>query len=153
MFSGTSQEIPFRASDSALEGVTVQIKDKTYPVPGTVDVPKRTKQVVFMHPDYEPIEVELDRSFGGGWFLMDLLFTPGFGVVGFLIDGPTSAWYKLPPMVEVDFARGLVVAGGKNGKSGKDAEKVEGAEGDTPPAVAQEAPVGGPVPASSSMAN
>jgi hypothetical protein len=34
---------------------------------------------------------------------MDVLFTPGFGLVGVLVDGTTSAWYRMPAFVHCDF--------------------------------------------------
>jgi hypothetical protein len=49
----------------------------------------------------------VERTFGVGFLLMDVLFTPGFGVSGLLIDGATQAWYSLPPVIAVDFTAPL----------------------------------------------
>ncbi len=77
--------------------------DDVFVLPATVQVPKSTREIIFSHPNYDSIAVRLDRDFMQGMLLMDLLFTPGFGLGGILVDGTTSAWYEMPPIVEVDF--------------------------------------------------
>lgn len=102
MFTGTKDEITFSAMPS--EGTTVTIGDKTYSLDGVpVSVKKKTKKVVFSNPTYGDYEVPVKRKFQGGFLFMDILFTPGYGLLGILIDGPTAAWYKLPSTIQFDF--------------------------------------------------
>jgi hypothetical protein len=106
MFTGTKDEITFTATPSA--GTTVQVGDKTYSIDGVpVDVKKKTKKVVFSNPSYGDYEVPVKRKFQGGFLLLDILFTPGYGLLGILIDGPTAAWYKMPSTIQFDFGTEL----------------------------------------------
>ena len=50
----------------------------------------------------------IKRKFQGGFLFLDILFTPGYGLLGILIDGPTSAFYKMPSNVEFDFGTEVV---------------------------------------------
>jgi hypothetical protein len=35
--------------------------------------------------------------------VLDILFTPGWGLVGILIDGGTGGWFEMPSTVHLDF--------------------------------------------------
>jgi len=103
MFTGTKGEVRFLATPA--EGTTVLVGDKTYSIDEVpVEIKKGTKNVVFSNPAYGEYVVPVNRDFNGGFLLMDILFTPGYGLVGILIDGGTSAWFKLPSTIEFDFA-------------------------------------------------
>ena len=102
IFTGTRDEITFSASVET--DTTVRVGDKTYSLDGIpVNVKKKVKKVVFSNPSYGEYEVPIKRKFQGGFLFLDILFTPGYGLVGILIDGPTAAWYKLPSTVHFDF--------------------------------------------------
>ncbi len=93
--------------------------DQRGTTPVTLRLAKSTKRVTFIAPARAPIvrtssagdralaedgrDVELDRDLGLGWMVLNLLFTPGFGLVGGIVDGSTSAWYTLPGLVHCDF--------------------------------------------------
>ena len=102
IFTGTRDEITFSASVET--DTTVRVGDKTYSLDGIpVNVKKKVKKVVFSNPSYGDYEVPIKRKFQGGFLVLDILFTPGYGLLGILIDGPTAAWYKLPKTVHLDF--------------------------------------------------
>jgi len=106
MFTGTKGEMTFSATPAA--GTTVLVGGTSYPIDGfPVEFKKKTKKVVFSNPSYGEYEVPIKRRFQGGFLLMDILFTPGYGLLGILIDGGTSAWYKLPTTIQFDFATEL----------------------------------------------
>ena len=113
MLAGTDERVQFWTENRKLEGVTVIVGSEQHQVPGTVDVPKRTETVTFLHPDYDPIVVELNRDFRFGMLISDILFTPGFGLVGIIVDSITEAWYRLPATVRVSLADSRVLQGGR----------------------------------------
>jgi len=122
MFTGTSSEVGFQSTPP---GAQITIDEVEYTTPFSADVAKSTTAVTFSHPDYEPVEVELDRSFQGGLFLMDILFTPGFGISGIIVDSSTSAFYSMPSIVSFDFESGTILAGGERRESLENTEPVE----------------------------
>jgi hypothetical protein len=102
MFTGTKDEITFSASTES--GTTVAVGDRTYELDGSpVRVSKRVKKVVFSNPSYGEYTVPIKRKFQGGFLLLDILFTPGWGLVGILIDGGTGGWFEMPSTVHLDF--------------------------------------------------
>lgn len=107
MFSGTSQEMYITAKQ---EGGSVLIGDSEYKLPFRGEVKKKTKSLTFRHPAHGEHLVTVERKFSGGYLLMDILFTPGYGLVGILIDGATNAWYKLPTGLDFDFVTGRPIA-------------------------------------------
>ncbi|MFT4538992.1 MAG: hypothetical protein ACI835_001430 [Planctomycetota bacterium] len=109
MIHGSSGPINMRSSNAMLEGATVTVGGKTHAMPCTLDVEKSTKKVVFNHPNHASIPVVIDRDFMSGMLVLDVLFTPGFGLVGILIDGPSGAWYELPKQIEINFDDGSVI--------------------------------------------
>jgi len=106
MFTGPEDEVVFTTPQQDL---TLHVGDESYPLPATVKLSKKVKEVTVTHPDYPERTIELERKLQGGFVLMDLLFTPGFGLSGLLIDGATSAWFKHDAVVHVDRCAGLAV--------------------------------------------
>ena len=104
MFRGTQDEVFFQAKP---EGSQVRVGETTYPLPAQLTIPRKTQSVTFVHPEYGEQEVKLESSGSGGYVLMDILFTPGFGLLGLLIDGSTGSLRDLPPMVSMDFPAGV----------------------------------------------
>lgn len=100
MFTGTSSDVRI---DARPAGGYVILDDERHELPTTLDVSKKTELILFEHPEYGEQLVELDRDLMGGYVLLDLLFTPGFGLVGLLVDGTTSAWMELPTHMDHDF--------------------------------------------------
>lgn len=100
MFDGQSSEVTFTSDPPGARVVAGEAEAVT---PATLKVSKKLKQVTFHSPEHGEREVELERRMQAGFVLMDLLFTPGFGLSGLLIDGATSAWYKQPSIVHCDF--------------------------------------------------
>jgi hypothetical protein len=108
IFTGTKGEITFSAYPET--GTTVRVGEQTYSIDGQpVKLKKKVKKVVFSNPSYGEYEVPIHRKFQGGMLFLDILFTPGYGLLGILIDGPTAAWYKLPTTVHLDFASEMVM--------------------------------------------
>jgi hypothetical protein len=64
------------------------------------------KQITLSHPNFPDNDQTLvwKRSFKGGMLVLDILFTPGYGLSGIIVDASTSAWYGLPPNVTYDFS-------------------------------------------------
>jgi hypothetical protein len=119
IFTGTNSEVGFQSQPA---GGSIMIGEDTFLIPYTTKIAKDTSAVTFTHPNYESVEVELDRGFNAGMLLMDILFTPGFGLSGVLIDAGTSAFYELPSNVSYDFENSRILAGGVRAKE----EKSEG---------------------------
>ena len=117
MFSGTKDEVLFRAQPA--EGSYVYVGEKCFELTGDpVEIPKKTREVMFSNPAYGDFVVPLKRKIGGGWVIMDILFTPGYGITGLLIDGATGAWYKLPSTVTFDFSEEVVRQRGEKNPEG-----------------------------------
>ena len=109
MFTGTSSDVGFQTDPP---GALLRIGEEEFTTPCTVDLDKSTKMITLDHPNYDPVEIEIDRSFQGGFLVLDILFTPGYGLVGILVDSLTSAFYSLPPIIHYDFDRREVIEGG-----------------------------------------
>ena len=105
MFSGTRHEVVFRASPH--RGTSVLVAGTEYPLSRVPPIPKTTSSVVFRNRAYGDHVVRLDRKLETNYVILDILFTPGFGLVGVLVDAPTGAWFKLPDEVNFDFATGV----------------------------------------------
>ena len=67
-----------------------------------VKLSKRTEQMTFTHESGETHSLKMPRKFQGGMILVDMLFTPGFGLSGIVIDAATGAFYALPETLTVD---------------------------------------------------
>lgn len=95
IFTGTTDDVQF---DSNPRGAFIVVGEQEGRTPCLLTLPKSTTEYTIRYEGEEAITVPIERSFQGGMLLLDILFTPGYGLVGILIDGPTSAFYKLPPM-------------------------------------------------------
>lgn len=102
IFDGTNDEVTF---NSVPPGATVSVGDKTGTTPCTLDISKKVTTATFSLEGHEDREVTWERSFGFGWLLMDILFTPGFGLSGILVDGVSSGWLSHPGVVTCDFTQ------------------------------------------------
>ena len=102
LFTGTSEQILFMSEP---QGATVKVGETRGTTPCTLEVSKSVKNVTFTHPDYPEREVDVDRDFMWGFLLMDIFFTPGYGLSGILIDAPTSAYFNMPDLINVDLTR------------------------------------------------
>ena len=114
MFTGTTDEVTF-LSDK--EGSKVRVNGVEYPTPHTGKFPKSTTEAVFIHPDYGELNVPIKRSFQGGMLVMDILFTPGFGLTGILVDSMTSAYYDLVATVNANFAAAILARAAESAKA------------------------------------
>ncbi len=103
LFDGTSQQVTF-SSPQPGSSITVEGEKSTLPV--TKKISKKTKTATFTNSKYNSKELAWKRDFQAGFLLMDVLFTPGFGVVGLVWDGSTQAWYKQPAVIDYNFATG-----------------------------------------------
>ncbi|HVY23610.1 MAG TPA: hypothetical protein VG962_09695 [Steroidobacteraceae bacterium] len=104
IFAQNESDIRFKAEPS--DGTTVYVAGKKYALDGEpISVPKKTKEVLFSNPTYGDFAVPLDRNVNGGWVALDILFTPGFGLSGLIVDGSTSKWYNYPATVKFDFSQ------------------------------------------------
>jgi len=100
MLTGTSGNVQF---DSNPRGATVRVGDQEGLTPCLLNLPKSSKEFTIQHDEHGEQVLPLERTFQGGMLAMDILFTPGFGLSGILIDGSTAAFYKLPPSAYHDF--------------------------------------------------
>lgn len=103
MFAGTSDELHLT---SVPEGAAVFVANKQVgTTPCTVSISRSADDVTFDHPKYGKRVVPLQSSFQIGYLLLDVLFTPGFGLSGILIDSMTQAWWDHPSVVTHDFTK------------------------------------------------
>lgn len=102
MFDGTKSTVMFQTTPP---GAELEVDGKTYRTPIAVELSKKKHTCTLRHAEYgnAPVTVDWKRKTQGGFVLMDILFTPGFGLSGLLIDGMSGAFYKHPPMVAYDF--------------------------------------------------
>ena len=77
MFSGTSDPVMFTSEPA---GALITSDDEQHTTPCTIELSKGVSEFTIAHAAHEERVVEIDRSFQGGYLLMDILFTPGFGV-------------------------------------------------------------------------
>jgi hypothetical protein len=103
MFSGTTQQVVF---NSPQPKSSVTVEGQQYPLPVTARISKKTTKAVFSNPRYPSRELEWKRDFQAGYLFMDILFTPGYGLVGIIVDASTAAWLKHPAVIDYDFAAG-----------------------------------------------
>ncbi len=117
MFSGTTDEVVFTSPTVA--DVFCNGK-KLGQTPVTAKVPCSADEVTFKHPEHGERIVPLASNFRIGYLLMDLLFTPGFGLLGIIVDTSTQAWWDHPGIVNCDFSAPYDP---KNQQVGEDAEE------------------------------
>ena len=91
MFDGTTNDIHFTSEPP---GATVRAGEEVGRTPCTLDVAKSLEVVTITYPNGPEMEWELEREFSSGYLLMDILFTPGFGLSGILVDASSGAWWK-----------------------------------------------------------
>ncbi|MFT5050602.1 MAG: hypothetical protein ACI8QZ_002004 [Chlamydiales bacterium] len=108
MLTGTTGSVQF---DSNPRGATVLAGDQEGVTPCLLKLPKSTKEFTIQHENHGEQVLTLERTFQGGMVAMDILFTPGFGLSGMLIDGATGAFYKLPPSAYHDFTLPVTTEG------------------------------------------
>jgi len=108
MFTGTTSDVHFTSEPS---GAVVTAGDQTGKTPCTLTIKKKEQSGTIRYEGQPEMELDLARGFQGGFLLMDILFTPGYGLVGILIDGGTGAWYKHPATIHHDMGTGLAALG------------------------------------------
>jgi len=91
MFTGTKSTI---LVDSDPRGIAFTVGDASGVTPQTVKVSKKVKEITFAPEGSAPVTQPLPRRFQVGMLVLDILFTPGYGLSGCLIDGTTAAWFK-----------------------------------------------------------
>jgi len=103
IFQGTSDEVGFTSNQP---GASVNVDGATHTLPATVEVSKKTTFASFSHPKHQSHTVAWKRDFQWSFFWLDFLFTPGYGLVGWITDGSTGAWYSQPRVIHYDFQTG-----------------------------------------------
>lgn len=103
MFSGTTQKVVFT---SPQPNSSVTVEGQQYELPATARISKKTAKATFTNPRFPSRELEWKRNFQAGYLFMDILFTPGYGLVGIIVDSSTSAWLKHPEVIDWDFSTG-----------------------------------------------
>lgn len=113
MFSDKTVSVKFKAEPS--DGTELLIAGMKYPLNGEpIELSKKTKEVTFSNPNYGDFTVPLDRHVNGGWVALDIFFTPGYGVIGLIVDGSSSRWYRYPSDVKFDFTQSQAIQTGRN---------------------------------------
>ena len=121
MFTGTSDMVTFTSNPPRC---IVRVDDNEGQTPYSIKISKKIKEATFVHPDTgEERTVELKRTYQTGMLLMDILFTPGYGLVGIIVDGSTAAWYKHDPQSYVDFDEPAPVEGEDDGEETAETEE------------------------------
>jgi len=90
------------------EGTTVIVGDEEQRAGRERKISKWTRSVTFRNKKYGDVVVPVARKFEWEYLLFDMLFTPGFGLVGISVDWPTAAWFELPERVFLNFSTGEV---------------------------------------------
>jgi hypothetical protein len=103
MFTGTSQSVVLNSSTPKS---SVTIEGQKYSLPATAQISKKTTTATFTNPAHPTKVLTWERDFQVGFLLLDFLFTPGYGIVGMLVDSNTAAWYKQPGIIDYDFTTG-----------------------------------------------
>lgn len=106
MFTGTKSTVLVDSEPRGIPFVAGTVEGVT---PQTVKISKKTKEITFTPEGTAPVTQKLERHFQGGMLLMDILFTPGYGLVGIVVDGSTSAWFKHDPSVFFELNEATVV--------------------------------------------
>lgn len=102
VFGGTTDEV---AINSVPTGATVRSGETILgTTPLIANVSRSADYLTFEHPAHGRRKVPLDSSFRFGALFCDILFTPGFGSSGILIDTIAQAWWDHPANVMCDFA-------------------------------------------------
>ena len=107
MFSGIRADVKFTAIPS--EGSTVIVGGEEHRVGKELHISKWTRSVTFRNKKFGDVVVPVEREFEWDYILWDVLFTPGFGLVGIAVDWPTAAWYEFPERVFLNFSTGEVL--------------------------------------------
>ncbi|MDF1801201.1 MAG: hypothetical protein P1V81_18700 [Planctomycetota bacterium] len=102
LFEGTTSDITFVSEPP---GAAVEVDGQSGVTPFSTGISKKTKEATFTSTTGEVQVVDLNRSMSGGYVVMDILFTPGFGLTGLLIDGVSGAWYKHPSVISANFTQ------------------------------------------------
>ena len=103
IFQGTSDEVAFTSNQP---GASVNVDGATHSLPATLDISKKTTSATFSHPKHAQRTLEWKRDFQMSFFWLDFLFTPGYGLSGWITDGSTGAWYAQPRVINYDFKSG-----------------------------------------------
>ena len=101
MFTGTTDTVRFESDPPGAE--VVVDGEVVGTTPCTSEISKSVDEVEFRHAALGSRTVELDSSFQVGFVFMDILFTPGYGLLGILVDTATQAWWNHPDIVSCDF--------------------------------------------------
>jgi hypothetical protein len=103
LFDGNTQQVSFT---SPQRNSSVTVEGQKYKLPVSTTISKKTTTATFENPSHETKVLAWQRKFQWGYFFMDFLFTPGYGLVGFIWDGTTQAWYKHPQIIDYNFQNG-----------------------------------------------
>ncbi len=112
IFTGTKQDVAFLSPQG---GGSVLVDEQKHTLPATLKISKKVDTAVFSHPKYGSKSLSWQRDFQWGFFWLDFLFTPGYGVSGFVVDGVTGAWMKHPSIINYNFKNGSTNARIKQG--------------------------------------
>lgn len=108
MFTGTESDVHFTSNPP---GASVRAGSKTGTTPCTLSVSKWVREVQFSLDGYDQQSVPTNRTFMPGFLVLDILFTPGFGLTGVLFDGASQGWMKLPVNLHADLERSTARSG------------------------------------------
>lgn len=102
IFIGPRDEIHFTSEPG---GATVVAGELTGKTPCTLNVSKTVASVTFEAEGHPARQVPIPYRFQAGYVVLDILFTPGYGALGILIDALTQSWWKPPKAMHVDFTK------------------------------------------------
>lgn len=103
MFNGTTDEVHFASTP---EGAQVFEGTKQLgTTPCTVAISRSTDVIAFEHPAHGRRVVPLKSDFQLRYLFLDILFTPGYGLLGIIVDSATQAWWDHPATLACDFTK------------------------------------------------
>ena len=108
MFTPATVEVRFTAEPA--DGSKIYVQGMQYELNGQpIVISKKSKEVLFSNATYGDFIIPLDRHVNGGWVAMDILLTPGYGIIGVAVDASTADWYRYPTNVAFDFQKATAV--------------------------------------------
>lgn len=105
MFSGTSKRVRIESTPPA-HFTAGEIQGTT---PMEIEISRSLDEIEFEFPGGETRSLQIDSGFQYGYLFMDILFTPGYGVVGLAVDFGTGAIWDPPATLSYDLESGASV--------------------------------------------
>jgi hypothetical protein len=105
VIQGKTDKVTF---DSVQKGASISVDGQKSKTPATLTISKKTTSATFSHPGYASRKIEWKRDYQKGYVVLNVIFTPGWGVTGMATDTATGAIWDQPKTITYDFKTGKV---------------------------------------------